>query len=43
MSTVLQIWSNGQITLPTSIRRQARLKEGDLLELRVEEDGSLNP
>jgi AbrB family looped-hinge helix DNA binding protein len=41
MSTVLQIRSNGQITLPTSIRRQARLKEGDLLEVLVEEDGSL--
>lgn len=41
MSTVLQIRSNGQITLPTSVRRQARLKEGDLLEVLVEEDGSL--
>jgi AbrB family looped-hinge helix DNA binding protein len=41
MSTVLQIRSNGQITLPTQIRRKARLKEGDLLEVLVEEDGSL--
>jgi len=41
VSTVLQIRSNGQITLPTSVRRQARLKEGDLLEVLVEEDGSL--
>ncbi len=41
MSTVLQIRSNGQITLPTSVRRQAHLKEGDLLEVLVEEDGSL--
>ena len=41
MSTVLQIRSNGQITLPTSIRRQARLNEGDLLEVLVEDDGSL--
>jgi AbrB family looped-hinge helix DNA binding protein len=41
MSTVLQIRSNGQITLPTSVRRQARLKQGDLLEVLVEEDGSL--
>jgi len=41
MSTVLQIRSNGQITLPTSIRRQARVKEGDLLEVLIEEDGSL--
>lgn len=38
---VLQIRSNGQITLPTAIRRQARLKEGDLLEVVVEADGSL--
>ena len=41
MSTVLQIRSNGQITLPASIRWQTRLKEGDLLEVLVEENGSL--
>jgi len=39
--TVLQVRSNGQITLPTALRRQARLKEGDLLEVILEEDGSL--
>ncbi|HEB65830.1 MAG TPA: AbrB/MazE/SpoVT family DNA-binding domain-containing protein [Chloroflexi bacterium] len=39
--TVLQIRSNGQITLSAAIRRQAHLKEGDLLEVIVEEDGSL--
>ena len=39
--TVLQIRSNGQITLSAAIRRQANLKEGDLLEVIVEEDGSL--
>ena len=39
--TVLQVRSNGQITLPTALRRQARLKEGDLLEVVLEEDGSL--
>lgn len=39
--TVLQVRSNGQITLPTSVRRQARLKEGDLLEVILEQDGSL--
>jgi len=38
---VLQIRSNGQITLPASIRRQANLAEGDLLEIAVEPDGSL--
>ena len=41
MAEVLQIRSNGQITLPTSIRRQADLKEGDLLEVTIEADGSL--
>jgi len=38
---VLQIRSNGQITLPVEIRRQANLKEGDLLEVAVEPDGTL--
>ncbi len=42
MSIVLQVRSNGQITLPTAIRRQARLKEGDILEVIVEEDGSIH-
>jgi AbrB family looped-hinge helix DNA binding protein len=41
MSVVLQVRSNGQITLPTSIRRQVDLKEGDIIEVIVEEDGSL--
>jgi AbrB family looped-hinge helix DNA binding protein len=38
---VLQIRSNGQITLPVEVRRQANLKEGDLLEVTVEPDGTL--
>jgi AbrB family looped-hinge helix DNA binding protein len=38
---VLQIRSNGQITLPTAVRRKANLKEGDLLEVVVEEDGTV--
>ena len=38
---VLQIRSNGQITLPASVRRQANLKEGDLLEISVESDGAV--
>ena len=38
---VLQIRSNGQITLPASVRRQANLKEGDLLEISVEADGAV--
>ncbi len=41
MSLVLQVRSNGQITLPTSIRRQAKIKEGDVLEVVVEPDGSI--
>jgi AbrB family looped-hinge helix DNA binding protein len=41
-STMIQIRSNGQITLPAAIRRKANLKEGDTLELIVEEDGSLH-
>jgi AbrB family looped-hinge helix DNA binding protein len=38
---VLQIRSNGQITLPAAARRAANLKEGDLLEVVVEQDGSI--
>lgn len=41
MSSVLQIRSNGQITLPTSVRLKAHLTEGDLLEVTVEPDGSI--
>jgi AbrB family looped-hinge helix DNA binding protein len=41
MPTLLQIRSNGQITLPASIRRRAKLSEGDALEVVVEEDGSI--
>ena len=39
--TVLQIRDNGQITLPTSIRRKTNLKSGDLLEVNIESDGSI--
>jgi AbrB family looped-hinge helix DNA binding protein len=41
MSEYLQIRSNGQITLPAPTRRKAKIKEGDLLEVIVEEDGSI--
>jgi AbrB family looped-hinge helix DNA binding protein len=41
MPTLLQIRSNGQITLPASIRRRAKLSEGDALEVVVEKDGSI--
>lgn len=41
MSDYLQVRSNGQITLPASTRRKAKLNEGDLLEVLVEKDGSI--
>ncbi len=41
MPTLLQIRSNGQITLPASIRHQANLQEGDALEVIIDEDGTL--
>lgn len=41
MSEYLQIRSNGQITLPAPTRRKAKVNEGDLLEVIVEEDGSI--
>lgn len=41
MSVFVQVRSNGQITLPTATRRQVGLKEGDLVEVIVEEDGSI--
>ncbi len=42
MAILLQIRSNGQITLPAAVRRQANLKEGDTLELSVGKDGVLH-
>ena len=41
MAEYLQVRSNGQITLPASTRRKANLKEGDLLEAVVEQDGTI--
>ena len=38
---LLQIRSNGQVTLPVSVQRQAHLKEGDTLAVIVEPDGVL--
>ena len=40
-NTLLQIRDNGQITLPTSIRRKTNLKSGDMLEVNIEPDGSI--
>ena len=42
MAEYLQVRSDGQITLPASIRRLAKLQEGDLLEANVEKDGSIH-
>ncbi|NUM48081.1 MAG: AbrB/MazE/SpoVT family DNA-binding domain-containing protein [Anaerolineales bacterium] len=42
MATFLQIRTNGQITLPASIRRRANLKEGDILEVVVDQDGVIH-
>ncbi len=39
--TIVQVRSNGQLTLPTSVRRQAQLEEGDILEALVESDGTI--
>jgi AbrB family looped-hinge helix DNA binding protein len=41
MSEYLQVRSNGQITLPAPTRRKAKIKEGDLLEAVVDEDGTI--
>ncbi len=41
MSEYLQVRSNGQITLPAPTRRKAKLNEGDLLEVIVDEDGTI--
>ena len=37
-SAVTKITRNGQITLPAAIRREAKVKEGDLLAVRFEQD-----
>jgi len=41
MSEYLQVRSNGQITLPAPTRRKAKIKESDLLEVLVDEDGTI--
>jgi AbrB family looped-hinge helix DNA binding protein len=39
VSEFLQVRSNGQVTLPASARRKARVQKGDLLEVLVDADG----
>ncbi len=38
---VVQVASNGRITLPNSIRRKAGLSDGDLLRAEITEDGRI--
>ena len=42
MPEYLQVRSNGQITLPASTRRKAKITEGDLLEAIVDADGTIH-
>jgi len=42
MPNLLQLRSNGQLTLPASVRRQANVQEGDSLEVRVDHDGVIH-
>jgi len=39
--SISTLTSKGQITIPKSVRDRLRLKTGDRLEFRVEEDGSV--
>ncbi len=39
MTTIVTVRSNGQITLPASVRRQAKIDEGDSLAVRIDSDG----
>ena len=41
MPVYLQVRNNGQITLPSPIRREANIAEGDLLEAVVDPDGTI--
>ena len=38
---ILQVKRNGEITLPFALRNKAKLKEGDLLEVILEVDGTV--
>ncbi len=38
---VVQLASNGRLTLPGSIRREVGLSDGDLLRVEVSEDGRI--
>jgi bifunctional DNA-binding transcriptional regulator/antitoxin component of YhaV-PrlF toxin-antitoxin module len=36
------VGKNGNVTLPPSICREAKIQEGDLLKTVIEEDGSIH-
>lgn len=38
---LLRVRKNAQITLPARIRKAAHLEEGDMLEVRVDDDGTI--
>lgn len=42
MKEYLELGKSGQLTLPPSICRQAKIQEGDLLKAVIEEDGSIH-
>jgi antitoxin PrlF len=40
--TIGTLTSKGQITIPSAMREQLRLKTGDRIEFRIEPDGTIN-
>lgn len=38
---LVKVLRNGQITMPKELRRVLRIKEGDILEIRLEKSGVL--
>jgi len=41
MSNLLKLRGNGQLTLPSVIRKQASVQEGDTFEVTVDDDGAI--
>ena len=41
MTTYSKVTRNGQVTLPASVRRKLGIKEGDLVEVKVQDDMAL--
>ena len=42
MTTIVKVRSNGQITLPASVRRQATIAVGDSLAVRIDDNGGIH-